>query len=399
MNKLDLDTARLHIIQTFPFLAHMASLLRFKEVKGLGTVGCDQKAKIYYDPDLKWDSSEINMGLLHEVLHLIFLHFPRWQTQEAESGEKLIHQVANIAGDCEINPALDKLAQVDNHFRFRSGYGVFPAHFNMGNGLTAEQYYERLMKNAVQVDVVVKGKGLHSDCGSAADGNKRDHEDDPSEGSGPSEEQLEHAASQAGEELEAWAAEVQGEDEAEGSKAGKGHTGFKLDTLPTVMTSKYWLDMIRKTLNEHLRLKGYGYARPNRRYRLDPFILPGRQYQVANVAALVDVSGSINEKSARQAFKLGAQLRGLGIKLRVVACDDHAMEVTSNTKSAYGGGGTTLSRGLDLIDQTMPDTDVCICISDGETHPWGEKRRYPVILFTWGREGAEWMKTIRMPVL
>lgn len=406
MHRRDLEDSRLVIVQAFPFLASMASLIRFKEVKGLNTVGCDKTGQVYYDPDLHWSKEEVNLGLLHEVCHLVNLHFPRWEVMADKLGkkiEKLNGQVLNISGDCEINPPLYELSLIDHRFRFRNGYGVFPGQFGLKAGLTSEQYYEKLMKQVNDTVDAMKKAGLHADCGSAADGQKREWEDEE-DGSGPSQEQLEQAAQDAGQEMAEWGAEVKGGVEGkgarqEGSKAGKGHHGFNLSALPRLMTSKLWLDTIRKTLNEYLRLKGSGYARPNRRYRLDPLILPGRQYQPANVAAIVDVSGSINERSAHQAFKLGAQLRGLGIRLRIVACDDHAQEITSTTTAAYGGGGTQLSKGLDLIDRTMPDTDVCIVISDGETYPWGEKRRYPVVLFTWSEGGAEWMKTIRMPVL
>lgn len=430
MNKQQLYAARLTITHFFPFFSSMCSLIRFHEVPGLNTFACDSYAKVYYDPSLDWAQEEVNLALLHEVCHLVRFHNQRGEHILQDSGA-LVPDVWNWGTDCEINGPLAELCEVSDKFQFRHGYGVFPSNFQLKNGLLAEQYYDYIMEQNGLSDHVKKMidhlKEHGPDCGSASGGDARGYE--VRDHTDPSDDQLGKAAKDASRDVKKWSKsggpqpqrdpqqprqpakkgrwrnknkenDRGGEGREEGGRdPGTGGGDFDLSSLPAILSSKMWLDRMRKTVNEFLRLRNYGYARPNRRYRNDPFILPGNRNPAPPfVAMIVDVSGSIMQRSAHQAFKLGDQLTKLGIRVRVVACDDGAIEVRVGD-AAYGGGGTRLVEGFNYINENFPRPDVCLVISDGECWDWGDDPGYPVVMFTWSQMGPAWMKHVSMPVL
>lgn len=398
--ELKLFNARLIINQIFPFYSSILTKVRFRPKEGIGTLACDSQARVYYDPALTWNQAEINFVLLHEIGHLVKLHFQRWEHKEGDEGKKVNHKIANIAGDCEINNEAYQICHLDpDNFQFPQG-GQLPTHYGLPDKHLAEYYYDELMKSAKKITVTI-------DCGSAADGMARDYEDGD-DGTGLSQEELEDIAAQVQEELDRWGREVKNSEaststsESDKKRHAKGignrPEAGSFSILPALLKGRIWLDRARKVINEYTRLKVWGFARPNRRYSNPPFIMPGRGYHTPQVAFLCDVSGSINMTSAHQGFKVIDQLKGLGIKCRIFACDTRAFEVTDRS-AVYTGGGTHLPAGLELIQNTMgSNVDLCIVISDGQTS-WDTRPPFPVVMLTWDEEGPKWMRTIKMPEL
>lgn len=398
--------ARLTINQIFPFYAALMYLVRFHSRPGIGTLACDQRANVYYDPDLTWNQQEINYVFLHEVNHLARLHFKRWELKGEADETDLNPIISNLAADCEINGETYEICNLSERFEFPAG-GILPTTFNMPDKQLAETYYDLLIRRAKKEQQLFNKS--HTDCGSAADGQPRDYEIPPDQSSN-SDSKVENAAGQVADELRKWKKEVDNSNKKDrdgqskgdksnpgGRQAGDEQGEIQLSALPQLLKSRMWLDRIRQTINEYRRLRTYGYSRPNRRYYNPPFIMPGRQYTYPTISFLCDVSGSINMTSAHQSFRVIDQLKGLGIKCRIFACDTRAFEV-KDRHAAYTGGGTHLPTGLELIKSTVPETDLCIIISDGQTG-WDDKPHFPVVMFSWDEEGPSWMKTIMMPEL
>ncbi|MFM8516266.1 MAG: DUF2201 family putative metallopeptidase, partial [Nevskiaceae bacterium] len=94
--------ARLAALQLMPYFATPLMRSTLIESPGLGTVAIDERLRIYVDPLAveNWSNDELAGAMLHEVNHVIRLHFSR-----APKGTRNAHRW-NIAGDLEINDDL-----------------------------------------------------------------------------------------------------------------------------------------------------------------------------------------------------------------------------------------------------------------------------------------------------
>ena len=97
-----LAKARLLATGSSPYLASALFSLTFLEIENLGTMGVDERLRVYVDPELPqlWNLNEIAGVLVHEVNHVIREHYLR---QNIGITTELVW---NIAGDLEINDDL-----------------------------------------------------------------------------------------------------------------------------------------------------------------------------------------------------------------------------------------------------------------------------------------------------
>ncbi|MEO0252100.1 MAG: hypothetical protein ABIM44_07680, partial [candidate division WOR-3 bacterium] len=121
------------ISSKLPFLNSLIFAIEFVECDEVLTAGVDKYLRIYYNPGF-FESitvQEVAGILLHEVLHVLLIHFVRLKNFP------LI--VANIAADCEVNQVVLKAG-----FNLPSGV-LLPKILNFIENLIAEEYALILM--------------------------------------------------------------------------------------------------------------------------------------------------------------------------------------------------------------------------------------------------------------
>lgn len=141
---LQVAAARIRITEFRPYISHAIFAITTRSLPGLGTIGVDRHWRLVYDPAtvVTWTVPVVAWVLYHEVWHLLRDHAGRAAGRDA--------QVWNLACDAEINDDLrdemnDDETQGPSAFLL-PGHPVLPDSFGMPDGLTAEEYYDRLVK-------------------------------------------------------------------------------------------------------------------------------------------------------------------------------------------------------------------------------------------------------------
>ncbi|MEO0247610.1 MAG: VWA-like domain-containing protein [candidate division WOR-3 bacterium] len=122
------------ISEKLPFLNSLIFAIEFVECDEVQTASVDKHLRIYYNPGF-FESitvQEVAGILLHEVLHVLLIHFVRLKNFPLV--------VANIAGDCEVNQVVLKAG-----FKLPSCV-LLPKMLNLLEGLVAEEYAKLLMR-------------------------------------------------------------------------------------------------------------------------------------------------------------------------------------------------------------------------------------------------------------
>lgn len=140
MIPLELSAARLMAAKKRPYLSPAIFALTPIERKGLKTLACDTKWRLYYCPSVFkiWTIEELASIILHEVSHLLREHFDRCKEANAES------KLWNIAADIEINDSLVAEGIIIPSELLRS------FQFNLPVGKLAEEYYKLLKEQKEQ---------------------------------------------------------------------------------------------------------------------------------------------------------------------------------------------------------------------------------------------------------
>jgi predicted metal-dependent peptidase len=120
------------------------------------------------------------------------------------------------------------------------------------------------------------------------------------------------------------------------------------------------------------------YARPNRRAAATPgILLPGWRRQNPTVAAVIDTSGSVDERLLGLALgEVEGALVALGVgssDLTVLTCDAAVHTVArlrrASDAALIGGGGTDLRVALAALETLRPRPTLAVVFTDGFT-PW-----------------------------
>ena len=132
--------AKTMVARKVPYFNEITLRLRPTPVDGIGTMSCDKKFNLYYDPItvVEWWNTPCKPGhpagclvagvLYHEDGHCIRDHFGRCQGRD--------HKKFNVAGDAEINDDCETAG-----FCLPKGC-IMPSTLGMKNGLIAEVYYD-----------------------------------------------------------------------------------------------------------------------------------------------------------------------------------------------------------------------------------------------------------------
>lgn len=378
-----------------PYLATALWALQFVESdKALSgdtpTMGVDKYWRCYYHPKLDWDVEGFVTVLYHEVWHLLRGHHQRAERFKEGLGVDAplnFHELWNVVGDAEINDDIN-----EEGFKFPIKE-VTPTSLKAPDHLTAEEYWEYLLKQAKRVKVPRLG------CGSCA-GNAQPWE----QGTGPQDAPTVGSA-----EAELIRRQTAKDIQDHVRQRGNVPAGLErwADTVltPQVNWRRETTHAIRSFIVEAAGMVNYSYSRPARRASIYPdFVMPSLRRPIPRIGCQIDTSGSMSDNNESQAVaEVGGLLRVLGVPV-IVYATDASLTRMSNVFSPkqirlVGGGGTDMRLGFDQALRERPGLDLFITITDCAT-PWPEKKppfRSIIIDVTGGTtEVPSWAKVIRI---
>jgi predicted metal-dependent peptidase len=354
MKRLDqrkLAAARLWGATRFPYLASALFATNVVPVEQRGVVAVDEAWRIYLDPDLlqAWSVAQMASILVHHVAHLLRDHAARARLLGVHG------QHANrwvLAADAEIN---DDLVDVGLDFPVPP---VTPENLGFDPHRLAEEYFRALPVAQQQCD-----------CGSGCDGIPRDW--DRAGGIPRAQTQL-LRCQVASEVMKACRGQLPGTVPLGLQRWAEDVLGTRVDWRKVLAAE------IRHGLAAVAGLVDYSYRKPSRRSTVvDGVVLPGFIRPVPEIAAVIDTSGSMDERLLAEALgEVEGLMRMLGSgrrRLRVIPCDASAHGVQRVTAARQvellGGGGTNMGEGIAAAHTLKPRPNVAVVLTDGLT-PW-----------------------------
>ncbi len=416
----ELSAARLMAARLRPYLSPALFALTPIESKGLKTLACDSKWRLYYCPSVfkTWTVEQLASVMLHEVSHLLREHHQRCKEANADI------RLWNKAADIEINDSLVQEAITIPPELLRS------FHFNLPTGKLTEEYYQMLLKKEQQqqekeqerqqqqdqeqneseneqsesnqsdeggtnfsesngepkanddsADSVDKTDEELSDeetplqpgcgnCGSCADGVAKDYEEKGEE-SGLSKSKVEEAKQKTAQRILQM---------APGKVSGGWKRWAEDISKPKVNWRKELSTLVRNAMTYTVGAVDYSYQRPSRRQSaFSNIVMPGMRKPKPAIAVVIDTSGSMNEKAISQVLsEVDSILKSSGQSegITIIACDAEVhfqKKVFKKSQvEALGGGGTNMCVGIETALKAKPRPQVVIVITDGDS-PWPSK--------------------------
>jgi predicted metal-dependent peptidase len=353
---------RVAMLLKYPFWGPLAARLKLEECDWCPTLATDGRS-FYYNPDFiqKLDEQELIFGFGHELGHIIFDHMSRRGDRNP--------QVWNMAGDYVINGML-----------VREGIGraiqAVPILLDSKyTGKTADEVYDELMSNAVEIKMTLD---MHMDPDGDGDG-EGEGEDDSKDGKGrpkmkPLTEEEKKALRDEWREAVLQAAK----------NAGAGNVPGDIQRLVKDITAPVMdlKDLLRIQFSGSLK-SDYTWMRPNRKAWHTGAVLPGQlPGEELDIVVALDASGSIGEDMLSDFLGMvqGSLDQFTSYKVRIITFDTSVYnedEFTSDDGrdmgeyNIQGGGGTA----FECVWQWMKDNEV---------HP------HQLVMFTDGYPCGSW---------
>ena len=344
-----LAKARLKALVKAPYFARLMHSLSYVSTPGIGTIGIDDRLRLYVDEDAlnDWSNDELAVVLMHEVNHVLRGHSARCELLHADA-----HRW-NIAGDAEINDDL-----VQGGFVL-PGEPVLPSSLGLPDNQTAEYYYTNMPRN---------DDPNQKTCGSGAHGERQPWElgDDISVIPGIPKHRVTGVRN------------AIAEDIRNGKFRGSVPKNLSRWAESFGRVQVPWEQMLHNAVRRGvLRRMGqvdYTWARPNRRH-FGKVLLPSLRRPMCEISIIIDTSGSMNQKDLDAAYteSRGVAEQSSGGRVTLIACDSQAHVISEGrlprSVALTGGGGTDMGAALNLAAQQRRRPNVVIVLTDGET-PW-----------------------------
>lgn len=348
-----------------PFFINTLMYLTLKSVRiGVGPMATDMYYRLYYDEDLivklNLSDDQLLAIVLHEILHNILLHFKRLR--------KYPQEIANIAGDLEINQALQDLG-----YNIRNG--LFPQMFGLPPHKTAEEYAEMLLQNSQMEKVYSRGANEGKPFGgSSANGRKQEWEDDYDKSNSATQSEAETIAREVAEE-----------------KQIGDIPGYLKRILSTVAKPKVnWKRLLRvavkKLVSEIEKGKfDYSRVRPSKKSYASDVVYPGTVKPKLSVGVLIDTSGSMSANELSSAVAEVLQIvKETKSTVHVFSGDTKIYSHSKikgisgiNKLELVGGGGTAMDVCMEQVASLKLKLNLFVVISDGYTD-WPKENPFKV---------------------
>jgi len=372
--------ARTVLLVSQPFYGALALQLQLVEVddeKWIPTAAVDGR-NMFYNPKfiLSLKEDELVGVVAHEVSHCSYQHMSRRGHRDP--------LIWNMAGDYVINQDLKdagfKLPYKPSHTVPKDSKEKVHLLDPKFKGMSTEEVYERLIQDAVKINITMMGQGPEGQPGCQ----------DPGGMGGVIDAAKAHDKAKAEQIGSEWEANVRmAAAVATAQNAGKlpGHLERLVKQLKKPKVS--WKDYTRRFVDNSMT-KDFSWARPNRRSMSSGVLMPGYiADRIHHLVGFIDVSGSVsNEMAVQMVSELGGALDdGVADKVTIVYFDDGVRQVDEFengdmvTARTMGGGGTNFRPCFEWVNENAPDAACIIFLTDMCTTDWGDEPHCPVM---WG---------------
>lgn len=363
----------------WPYLSTLLFTLRSVPSKDLPTLAVDDGWRMYYNEEfvLQQTPEILATMVLHEAMHCVSKHGPRFQSLHQEPSR---HNIWNLAGDANINSVLDESKMPWGEFdpvRYESlsKYGVKVDMTTETAYFTIVEYFEKHPEEMEQV----------SDCGSVMGGGARAYEIPRSDENSPAVKRDHQDVIR-----DRVAQDVLNHAGAKGIGSVPGALLRWANELlnPKIDWRRTLAGAFRTSLATVLGRKDYTYTRPSRRQgamtsSTYEIILPAmRKPAPPPIAIVVDTSGSISNQEITDflsEIEGIAKTNGVSQGLTVIPCDAEIGEIQKlrsissiGNLRISGGGGTDLRVGIAAAAKLKQIPRIIIVLTDGYT-PWPEE--------------------------
>lgn len=342
-----LVTARVGLLLRHPFFGNMATRLKLIDASDWCSTLATDGRNFYYSNDFvnRLTPKQVEFGFAHEVLHNVFDHMGRTGDRD--------RQLANIAADFAVNQILkdERIGEVPDFIQ------IFQD--NKYRGMSFEEIYDELFKNAKKIDISQLGELLDEHLDGEDNGNGGG--DGDSEGNGRGRPTLTEA------EKKAIRDEIKEAMVAAAQSAGAGKVPAGIARMIKTLTEPKmdWRQLLRMSIQSIVK-SNFSFNRPNRKSQHCGAVLPGLMNEdTIDVSVAIDMSGSISDK---QANDFVSEVKGImdeyiDFKLDIWCFDtkvynykqfsgDNADEILEY--QVKGGGGTD----FDVNFTFMKDNDI-----------------------------------------
>ncbi len=377
--QLRIMAAKIIAQSRWPYLSTLLFTLRSVPSKELPTLAVDDGWRMYYNEEfvLQQIPEVLATMVLHEAMHCVSKHGPRFQALNQEAAH---HNIWNLAGDANINNVLDESKMPWGEFppvRYEtlSKYGVKQDMTTETAYFTMLEYFDRHPEEGEET----------SDCGSVMGGSARGYELPRNDENSPAVKRDQQDVIR-----DRVAQDVLNHAGAKGIGSVPGALLRWANELlnPKIDWRRALAGAFRTSLATVLGRKDYTYTRPSRRQgamsnSTYEIILPAmRKPAPPPIAIVVDTSGSISDKEITEflsEIEGIAKSNGISQGLTVIPCDAEVGEIQklrslsgiSNLRIT-GGGGTDLRVGIEAATKLKQIPRIIIVLTDGYT-PWPEK--------------------------
>lgn len=354
--------ARVAMLLKYPFWGPLAARLKLEEVEWCKTIATDGR-KFYYNKDFvqKLSDGEMIFGFAHELGHIIFDHMTRRGDRQA--------QIWNMAGDYVINNML---------IRESVGTPITAVEILQDRkyeGMTADEVYDDLMKNATVIKMTLD-EHLDMDSDGNGEGDGNDQESDKDGKGKPKFKKLSE------EEKKALRDEWREAVIEAAKQAGAGNTPGQIARLVKDITAPVMdlRDLLRIQFSGSVK-SDYTWMRPNRKAWHTGAVLPGQlPGEELDIVVALDASGSIDDGMLKDFLGMvqGSLDQFTSYKVKVITFDTEVYnedEFTADdgrSMAEYdigGGGGTDFA----CVWQWMKDNEIqphqLVMFTDG--YPFG----------------------------
>ncbi len=375
--KLRVMAARIIAQSRWPYASTILFSLKLVESSEVKTLAVDDGWRMYFSPSfvLEHEPDELATMVLHEVMHCLLQHSPRFK---AINQPYVLHPNWNIAGDVGINRTLDDA---------RMNWGKFTplrfsdlSNFNITINMSTEQIYFAILNH---LEDHPEDGTLVWDCGSIIGGEPRGYElpANDKEHSGIKKEQQDVLRDRTAQDI------LDHSRKFPGTIPG-GLLRWAEELLnPKVDWRRQLAGSFRSSLATITGRRDYLYTRPSRRQSAmrvgeTELILPAmRKPAPPPVAIIIDTSGSISREMITEFLSEVdgiARANGVSQGLTVIPCDAEVGPIQKLRSRGSiselllpGGGGTDMGVAIHAASELKPIPRIIIVLTDGFT-PWPE---------------------------
>ena len=429
-----LQGARLALVQKRPYLASIIwSLIPVARdsASGLQTMAVDRYGRWYINIDevIKWPIGKIALCIIHECNHLLRHHHDRMVTYQEWMTPQGI-SLSNMGGDLEIN---DDLAEEASDFKVPvPDDWLYPKQFNFPTKLFAEEYCEKLLKQAQRDGRCFsmpmpngggknnpnQGQGKGKDgqkgggvgngtCGSCSGSAPASWEEGPPAGT-PGVNSTSPVPGLSPSEIDVIRRQVAQAVKDHVTSRGNVPGGWKrwaeaeLEP-PKIPWTKELAAIIRRTQADLAGLVDYSWKRLSKRSS-DEILLPGLRKPKLEAVGVIDTSGSMSDDDLTRSLReFAGVLKVVGLAgMNFISVDAAAQASKKVFKveqiQLVGGGGTDMRVGIAAALKTKPKPDFVVVFTDGYT-PWPDSppsdgTKVIAVLVEKGPEPPKWIRSL-----